>query len=65
MKIILNMVEMEINEDATLDDVFRMEKRVGQFIVRLNNKLIRRPQYAETVLCDGDEILIKRVLNGG
>ena len=68
MKIILNNRDTEIeNKDSlTITELFEIKKFVfPHIIVKVNGKLIKKEQYTETILKDGDKIDAIHLIGGG
>lgn len=68
MKILLNNRDNEIEDKDTLTvtELFKIKKFVfPHIIVKVNGKLIKKDQYTETVLKDGDKVDAIHLIGGG
>jgi len=65
MKIILDNEEKEVKEGTTVNDLYRLKRRTGRHIVKVNDTVIRQAQYKSVTLNEGDNVQIKRVTSGG
>jgi len=65
MKIILDNEEKEVKEGTTVNDLYRLKRRTGRHIVKVNDTVIRQAQYKSVTLNEGDNVQIKCVTSGG
>ncbi len=68
MNIILNNRDTEIEDKETISikDLFEIKKFVfPHIIVKVNGKLVRKGQYADTILKNGDKIDAIHLIGGG
>ena len=64
--IILNGKEKEFEGEATVEDFIRQQNyKKEQVAVELNEKIIPKTDYSETVVKDGDVIEILSFMGGG
>jgi thiamine biosynthesis protein ThiS len=65
MQIIVNGETIEIPDQQRLSDVLETRQPRPPFAVEINKQLVRRTQYVETRLRDGDKIEIVTLVGGG
>jgi len=67
MKIILNNTEQIINKE-TLTVTELLQIRIYTFkmiVVKINGVLIRKPEYDNTQIHDGDQVTVLHLVSGG
>jgi sulfur carrier protein len=65
MKLKLNGNEREISGAATVEELIAQLGIHRMIVVQHNGAILRREQYAETRLSDGDELEIVHFVGGG
>jgi sulfur carrier protein len=67
MKIWLNNNSEEFDDEKiTISDILEIKKFTFKIIiVKVNEKVIRREDYSETIVRDGDNLLILHLMSGG
>jgi len=67
MKIILNNREEELdNQQVTVQELLDIKKfAFKMLVVKINGVLIKKDQYASSVIKDGDNVLVLHLMSGG
>lgn len=67
MKIILNNRNEDFPETQyNINEIFKvMNFTFPRVIVKLNGKLIRKPEYSETIVTEGDNLEVIHLISGG
>ncbi len=67
MKIVLNNRNEEFAGDQyTVSEIFKeMSFTFPRVIVKLNGRLIKKPQYPETIVTNGDNLEVIHLISGG
>ena len=66
MKIILNGKETEVAEGVTISQLLEERKIVPQMIAcEVNSEIVRRREYAQTMVRPGDRVEILQMIGGG
>lgn len=67
MKLILNnRDEVFDGNQHTVSEIFKiMNFTFPRVVVKLNGKLIKKPQYHETIVIDGDNLEVIHLISGG
>ena len=64
-EIILNGKRAEVADDATVATLVAEYNHTGSVAVAVNGRVVRKPQWGETTLCDGDMVMIIQAAYGG
>lgn len=67
MKLVLNnRNEVFDGNQHTVSEIFKiMNFTFPRVVVKLNGKLIKKPQYHETIVNDGDNLEVIHLISGG
>jgi len=66
MKVVVNGVQMETEDSATVRDLLvRLGLEGRPVAVELNRKVIPRAEHAKVVLAEGDKVEIVTLVGGG
>ncbi|HSW68512.1 MAG TPA: sulfur carrier protein ThiS [Bacteroidales bacterium] len=67
MKIILNNNSEEFDKDKlTISELLELKKySFRMLVIKVNNKLIRRHEYEDTTIQDGDNVTVLHLISGG
>ena len=66
MKVVVNGVQMETKDSATVRDLLvRLGLEGRPVAVELNRKVIPRAEHAKVVLAEGDKVEIVTLVGGG
>jgi thiamine biosynthesis protein ThiS len=68
MKIILNNTPeiLDENKEWTIQDIIQLKKYSFKLlVVKINDKLIPKSDYASATVKDGDEVMILHLMSGG
>lgn len=65
MRLKLNGSEREVNGAATVEELIAQLGIHRMIVVQHNGAILRREQYAETRLAEGDELEIVHFVGGG
>lgn len=66
MNLIVNDSELEIAENSTVEELLKsLDKPLNGSALAVNEHIIRRSQWAEYRLCDGDKISLFQAIAGG
>ncbi|HPT13609.1 MAG TPA: sulfur carrier protein ThiS [Bacteroidales bacterium] len=67
MKIILNSKEEFVDrERLTVSDLLNLKNfNFKMMVVKLNGQLIKRNEYGETLINDGDDVMVLQLVSGG
>ena len=66
MKIILNGKETEVPEGATISRLLEERNIIPQTVAcELNSEIVRRREYAQTTVRQGDRVEILQMIGGG
>jgi len=67
MKLVLNnREEIFDNYQHTISEIFEiMNFTFPRVIVKLNGKLIKKPEYPETIVIEGDNLEVIHLISGG
>lgn len=66
MKVIVNGEEREIEEGSTVADLLRLLAHAPERVaIELNRKVVRRAEWAETGLGEGDRVEVVHFVGGG
>jgi thiamine biosynthesis protein ThiS len=66
VKVLVNGEEREIDEGATVADLLRLLAHAPERVaVELNREVVRRAQWAETALGEGDRVEVVHFVGGG
>jgi sulfur carrier protein len=61
----LNAVETTINAGMTLDDYIQKSEIGGRFIMVVNDQIVPKSAYRETMINDGDKLDVMSPISGG
>ena len=64
MKVILNQKETELSDGMSIADLMK-EQKMSRAMVKVNDVRIRPADYEATIVCDGDKVVLSRVVAGG
>jgi len=67
MKIILNNTEEHFESDAlTISEILKLKNFVFKMLViKVNNVLIKKNEYDNTIVKNGDDLMILHLVSGG
>lgn len=67
MKIVLNNTpETFENNELTVSELLELKKfSFRMLVVKINNNLIRRHEYEDTLIHDGDNVTVLHLISGG
>lgn len=66
MRIILNDKETDVAEGMTVGDLAQENGAgIGGMAVAVNNKIVKRTEWADTKLNDGDNVVLIKAAYGG
>ena len=67
MKIILNNTEEHFENDAlTISEILKLKNFVFKMLViKVNNVLIKKNEYDNTIVKNGDDLMILHLVSGG
>ncbi|WP_415224756.1 sulfur carrier protein ThiS [Psychromonas sp.] len=66
MNVIVNDSELEIAQNCTVEALLKsLDKPLNGTALAVNQNVIRRSQWAEYKLCDGDKISLFQAIAGG
>lgn len=67
MKIILNSKdELVDRERLTVSDLLNLKNfNFKMMVVKINGQLIKRNEYGETLISDGDDVMVLQLVSGG
>lgn len=67
ISITLNNREETFDTDLlTIDQLLKMKNYTFKMmVVKINGKLVKRPQYAEARIKEGDDVMILHLISGG
>lgn len=65
LQIQLNGEVFSLPAPATIATLVALRNPRPPFAVELNKELVRRPNYAATTLCEGDQVEIVTLVGGG
>jgi thiamine biosynthesis protein ThiS len=68
MKIILNHLPEEVinKEQMTIRELLTYKKySFKMLVIKVNNQIIKTPQYESTIVKDGDDVIILHLMSGG
>jgi sulfur carrier protein len=67
MKIILNSTEEFVDrESLTVSDLMTLKNfNFKMMVVKINGQLIKRTEYGETRISDGDDVMVLQLVSGG
>jgi len=67
MKIILNNSEEFVDrERLTISDLMTMKNyNFKMMVVKINGELVKRNEYGDTLINDGDDVMVLQLVSGG
>jgi sulfur carrier protein len=67
MKIILNSREETFEQDQLTIDELLLAKNFTfkMLVIKLNGRLLKKPEYQGTTVKDGDEVMVLHLVSGG
>ncbi len=67
MKIILNNTETELdNNEITVQELLNVRKfTFKMLIIKINGKIIKKDEYENTIIKDGDKVDVIHLISGG
>lgn len=67
MKILLNNNNVELeHEEISVNDLLIVQKYTFKMlIIKINGKLVRKPEYENTFIKDGDKVDVIHLISGG
>ncbi len=67
MKIILNNSEEFVDQERlTISDLMTMKNyNFKMMVVKINGELVKRNEYGDTLINDGDDVMVLQLVSGG
>ncbi|MEE8169079.1 MAG: sulfur carrier protein ThiS [Phycisphaerae bacterium] len=65
MRIVLNGKPETMAEVRTLNDLLELRRPRPPFAIEINKRLVRRKEYDDVRLCEGDRVEIVTLVGGG
>jgi sulfur carrier protein len=67
MKIILNNREESFEQDQlTIEELLVARNfTFKMLVIKLNGRLLKKPEYQETIVKEGDEVMVLHLVSGG